>query len=339
MRISKTFKVLIAIFIVIYLLFLFEIVFLNKDEKVYEYQKIEDKVVTEKDIPVETTITFFGDMMFDRGVWHSFKKTGIENIFSQLDKSKFEGSDVLFANLEGPISVESIVDVWIDDSLNFNMPPETINALKYLGIDGVSLANNHTLNAGSNGFATTQNILQQNNIKYAGYQNNFDSGSVVRFETEIPISVICVSLLGINPNQEIIDAIKAEGDRFVIIYPHWGVEYATVHNQTQENLAHGWIDAGADLVVGSHPHVVQDVEIYQDVPIFYSLGNFVFDQTFSEETQEGLAIKATIEHDNVEIELMPFASSKMKPKFLEEYDLDYYVGEEYVENKKIVVER
>ncbi len=346
MRVSKTLKALISIFIVIYVLFLFEIVILNRSEIVSEitdtFVQPEVCVVEE---PAETTITFFGDMMFDRGVWHSFKNIGITEIFSNLDKSKFINSDIVFANLEGPVSAEPIADVWIDDSLNFNMPPETLDALKYLNMDGVSLANNHTLNAGIDGFATTQTLLDQNSIKYAGYQNSFDAGSILRFETEIPVSVICASFLGINPDQKIKDTIQAEKGRFVIVFPHWGAEYATTHNSTQERLAHGWVDAGASAVVGSHPHVVQDIEIYNDVPIFYSLGNFVFDQGFSKETQEGLAVKLTVTEDKVQAELMPFASDKMKPKFLEQPEeeikthlnikkyLEYYLNGSIIINK------
>ena len=130
-----------------------------------------------------------------------------------------------------------------------------------------------------------------------------------------------------------------------MVYPHWGVEYSSVHNYIQENLAHGWIDAGADLVVGAHPHVVQDIEIYKDVPIFYSLGNFVFDQMFSKETQEGLAVKLIITEEQISAELMPFASEKMKPKFLEQPEeeikthlninqyLEYYLNSSIIINK------
>jgi len=320
MKITKTVKVLLAIFIIVYILFLFEVVFLNKNEVIIEYQ--DNLEVTEKveETPAETTVTFFGDMMFDRYVWHSFKNIGLEQILSDLDRSFFADSDVLFANLEGPISADPVRDVWIDDSLIFNMPPNTIDALNYFGIDGVSLANNHTLNAGNSGFATTQRLLGENNIKYAGYQNGFDQSSIVRLETEIPISIICVNFIGFNHQIELIESVEKEAldGRFVIVYPHWGVEYSSVHNQTQENLAESWIDAGADLIIGSHPHVVQDIEIYNQVPIFYSLGNFVFDQLFSKETQEGLAVKLIINKDQIETKIMPYKSEKMKPKFLEQ---------------------
>jgi poly-gamma-glutamate synthesis protein (capsule biosynthesis protein) len=79
----------------------------------------------------------------------------------------------------------------------------------------------------------------------------------------------------------------------VVVFAHWGTEYAPVANAAQVAEAHEFIDAGADLVIGAHPHVVQNVETYRGRAIFYSLGNFMFDQDFSWATTHGLAVKAT----------------------------------------------
>jgi len=81
----------------------------------------------------------------------------------------------------------------------------------------------------------------------------------------------------------------------IIVYPHWGTEYLTSHpDKRQTDLAHQFIDSGADIIIGSHPHVIQPIEIYKEKPIFYSLGNFVFDQYFSKETMQGLMLKLDI---------------------------------------------
>ena len=80
---------------------------------------------------------------------------------------------------------------------------------------------------------------------------------------------------------------------------HWGEEYKKIHNAYQEKLAHAVIDAGADLIIGHHPHVSEDVEQYKGKYIVYSLGNFVFDQNFSEDTRNGLVVKVTLEDDKV----------------------------------------
>jgi poly-gamma-glutamate capsule biosynthesis protein CapA/YwtB (metallophosphatase superfamily) len=86
---------------------------------------------------------------------------------------------------------------------------------------------------------------------------------------------------------------RAAGADVVVVYPHWGVEYRTGPTAAQQKLARGMIDAGADLVVGNHAHWAGTMEVYRGKPIWYSLGNFVFDQTWSEETEEGLVLEMT----------------------------------------------
>jgi len=286
---------------------------------------VQDENITvsqDNPVPVEksTTFVFAGDMMFDRYVNHIFKNVGSDHIFDNLDKTLFTGKDIAFANLEGPVSSDPIADDYPERSLVFNMPPETISAIKNLGLNGVSLANNHTLNASAAGFATTQSLLKNARIKYGGSQNGFDDGSVIRYETEIPISVIAVDFLSFTNASKISETIKTEKDagRFVIVFPHWGTEYDLVHSTSQKNAAEKWIDAGADLIIGSHPHVVQDIDIYNNKPIIYSVGNFVFDQTFSSDTQQGLIISGKITETNLELTLHPIESIKLKPQLASE---------------------
>ena len=265
---------------------------------------------------VETTFTFAGDMMFDRYVNHTFKNVGLDHIFDKLDKTLFSNSDIRFANLEGPVSNTPIADDYPERSLVFNMPPATISSIKNLGLNGVSLANNHTLNAGASGFATTQQLLNSANIKYAGSQNGFDAGSIIEYDTAIPVSIICVDYLAYSNNDKISAAIQAEKTKgeFVIIFPHWGTEYSLTHTATQETAAKKWIDAGADLVIGSHPHVVEDIDIYKNKPIIYSLGNFVFDQTFSADTQQGLIVSGKITAEKLELTIHPVQSIRLYPQ-------------------------
>ena len=241
------------------------------------------------------TFTFAGDMMFDRYINHKFKNIGFDHIFDSLDKSLFSNQDIRFANLEGPVSDQPIADDYPARTLIFDMPPETIQTLKNLGVNGVSLANNHSSNAGASGFKTTQNLLAAANIKYAGSQDGFDQSNILEFNTEIPVSIICVDYLSFQNNNVIDTAIKAEKSKeyFVIVFPHWGTEYSLTHTESQKAAADNWIDNGADLIIGSHPHVVEDFDIYKNKPIIYSLGNFVFDQPWSEETKHGLTVQLT----------------------------------------------
>lgn len=267
-----------------------------------------------------TSFVFAGDMMFDRYVNHIFKDIGFNHIFDNLDKTLFAGKDIVFANLEGPVSDVPVNDDYPERTLTFNMSPETISTIKNLGLNGVSLANNHTLNAGGGGFTTTQNLLKNAGIKYGGSQNGFDDGSVIRYETEIPVSVVAVDFLSYTNTVKIDEAIKAEKDagRFVIVFPHWGEEYSLSHTASQENAAKSFINAGAGLIIGSHPHVVEDVEVINNVPVIYSLGNFVFDQTFSKDTQEGLIVSGKISETGLEISFNPMESKKLKPQLAEE---------------------
>lgn len=267
-----------------------------------------------------TSFVFAGDMMFDRYVNHVFKNIGFDHIFDNLDKTLFAGKDIAFANLEGPVSDVPVNDDYPERTLTFNMPPETISAIKNLGLNGVSLANNHTLNAGGGGFTTTQNLLKNAGLKYGGSQNGFDDGSVIRYDTGIPISIIAVDYLAFNNNSKINESIVSEKNtgRFVIVFPHWGEEYSLSHTASQENAAKSFINAGAGLIIGSHPHVVEDVEVINNVPVIYSLGNFVFDQTFSKDTQEGLIVSGKISETGLEISLYPIESKKLKPELAQD---------------------
>ncbi len=95
-----------------------------------------------------------------------------------------------------------------------------------------------------------------------------------------------------------IQALDSQVD-FLIVSIHWGVEYTKTASDFIQNEAHRYVDAGADFIWGHHPHVIQNSELYNGVPIYYSLGNFVFDQYWSEDTQEGLVVGLKIQGDNV----------------------------------------
>lgn len=255
-----------------------------------------------------------GDVMLDRLVYHQFKDKGLVHIFDNFGPRVFAGVDLAMINLEGPISHEPIDDNPTAGYMVFNFPPETAKILKSININAVSLANNHTLNNKSIGFEMTKKILSDEGIKYFGSQATLNDESVLRIDSGLPISVIGVNTLENFDRQLLISLIKKEGDRFVIIFPHWGNEYQTTHSPSQQQLAYEWIDNGADFVVGSHPHVVQDYEIYKNKLIVYSLGNFVFDQTFSPETQKGLLVSGVVKNNEVRYYLMPLESINLMPQ-------------------------
>lgn len=262
------------------------------------------------EVPDYVTITFAGDAMLDRGVEASVNKN-LEGDYSKLfdNIDIFQGDDISFLNLEGPVS-----DVGhnVGSKYSFRMDPRVISALKTNGIDIVSFANNHvgdytvqafidTLERLNNGEilfagagfnyaeATTPTVIEKNDIKTC-FLASSDVGPSWMKATEKSAGI----LLANDPDfAGIISRAKINCDILIVSF-HWGDEYKP-HNARQSKLAHLAIDNGADIVVGAHPHVAQDIEIYNGKPIMYSLGNLIFDQSWSEETMRGLVVQMQVE--------------------------------------------
>jgi poly-gamma-glutamate synthesis protein (capsule biosynthesis protein) len=270
--------------------------------------------------PMNNEFTFIigGDMMFDRLIDYKFPGNDLYKSMENLGERFFLGTDLSLVNNEGPISEQPIKPDIRTNNLVFNFPPKSVDVLNWLHINSVSLANNHSGNAGASGLAYTKELLTKNNINYIGQESDFNNESVKRYtQGDAKVSVIVVNLFA--HEYDLTQTIKKEKNDgyFVIMFPHWGNEYQSIHSKTQENYAHSWINSGADLVIGSHPHVVQDAEIYNDKYIFYSLGNLLFDQTFSKETQQGLVISGVIKDQKLDhLVLLPTQQLNLKPQLM-----------------------
>jgi len=274
--------------------------------------------LTETAIAPLTSFVIAGDAMFDRDVWSGFKTAGLKTIFDNFGTRVFRGVDCPVINMEGPVSSVPVAGT-PRVSLNFNFQPEVPSVLKYLNVGAVSLANNHTNNAGTSGFASTKTKLTESGIKYFGQPSGFDSSaSILRIDGPIPATIIGIMTLSSFDESAIETVIKSEkfAGRTVIIFPHWGTEYAPKHSLSQERMAKGWIAAGADLIIGSHPHVTEDFQLVDGKPVIYSLGNFVFDQFFSDATQQGLVVAGTITTDKIILSFLPTIEHKIKPQFM-----------------------
>lgn len=243
------------------------------------------------------TVLFVGDIMLDREVENLMAKNGMLYPFRKINRFT-NGVDIVFGNLEGPI-VKNPPD-FPDRSLKFAFSKDTVEGLAFGNFSLLSLANNHILNTGENGQKETREFLEKGNIDSVG-----DS---LKCSQEFLYQKDGIAFLAFNKiypsacaNQEIIDAIKSakaeNPEDFLIVSLHWGNEYRLTSSYRQRQLAYQIIDTGADLIVGHHPHVVQEIEIYKNKLIFYSLGNFIFDQYFSENTQQGLAVGLEIYPD------------------------------------------
>ncbi|MFC1655848.1 AmmeMemoRadiSam system protein B [Patescibacteria group bacterium] len=276
---------------------------------------------TKEDAPEKmerVTLLGFGDVMLDRAVRSLMDKHGLNYPFQKI-AGDIGGTDHVFANFEGPIKEFPVAT---SKSISFRFKPDVVQVVKDAGITIVSIANNHALDQGWGGRDDTKRFLEAGGVTYFGHPKNTHEENVHVSE----ISGSKVAFLGyddtifkvnVEDSAANIRQLKEEND-YVIISIHWGAEYKHTPTNRKIELAHGFVDAGADLVIGHHPHVVQTMEIYNGVPVFYSLGNFVFDQYFSQDTQEGLAIGTIFEKDRTVIYLYPYAIPNSQPEFMSE---------------------
>ena len=238
------------------------------------------------------TITFVGDIMLARAVERTIVANGTAWPFAKLGEL-FTGSDLVIGNLEGTVRDERNIEVV--NQMVFDTTPANVTLLAAAGFTHLSLANNHTDDYGAQVTLDTRQTVINNGM--APFGDPFESENFIVREN---IGGVSLSLIGFHAfgqtSEEIIDAIKAEEaqGRFVIVYPHWGPEYIETAPATEVLPAAAFIQAGADLIVGAHPHVIQNVEIIGDVPVIYSLGNFLFDQNFSADTMRGLTVQIKI---------------------------------------------
>jgi len=290
-----------------------------------------DKVVmqaqaeTPSIVNASKSIFFVGDMMLDRGVEARMKKYGFGYPFEKIAPFLSNG-DIVFGNLEGPIVKDP--PYFPDASLMFAFSPDVLQPLLFAGFNVLSLGNNHTDNMYADGLVQTRSFLKEAGIKAVGDPASCYEHSLI--EEQDIIFLAFNKTFPSNCSDEKIAQIVQEADvlhseQLLIISFHWGAEYQNVSSSAQKELAHLVIDSGADLVVGHHPHVVQEVEEYGAGIIFYSLGNFIFDQDFSLETRQGLVVKLEISSDELVYELFPVQIDASQPRLMEEEEKSVFL--------------
>jgi len=231
------------------------------------------------------------------------------------------GHDVVLGNLEGPIDETHTQTP--DSSLLFSFSPAVASILAQQGFSVLSLANNHGLDQGTDGVQNSRAALRAAGIDPLGHPQQITKDDVV-IKTFGEEAVAMIGFHATQPNFSLEKATtlikevrRDHPNAFIVIFPHWGTEYQAFSNKTQKAFARACIDAGADAIFGHHPHVVQEAEVYANRLIVYSLGNFIFDQYFSEETQQELAIRATITGSTVTYRFVPLRSEKSQPQLMD----------------------
>ncbi|MBL8194874.1 MAG: CapA family protein, partial [Blastocatellia bacterium] len=270
-----------------------------------EITKIPEKIPTPIIEYKETKVTFLavGDMMMSRGVNSVIARTNDPlRPFSGLAEL-LDSTDFNFGNLESPISGSDKPGP--PHSLVFNTPIRNVEGLKRYKFKVLNLANNHALDQRAAGLENTRKVLAENEITYLGVGADLSEAWKPKIITVngLKLGFLGASYASVNDGgvarnnlvariedteylKNSLESLKKDAD-FIVVTMHAGVEYVRQPHQPQIDFAHAAIDYGADLVIGAHPHWIQIIEKYKDKYIFYSLGNFIFDQEWSQDTKEG----------------------------------------------------
>lgn len=267
----------------------------NKDKDIESEEKENNSQITELEEPQEIVISFMGDVMMDSFIGDYIRDRGVDYPWEDVAPITRE-SDLAVINLETSVSTRGSTKK--PEGYGFRSNPDSLQGLVNSGIDIVSLANNHTLDFGEDSFYDTLESLNQYDIAYVGGGKNKQEAEQVRIIEKNGMKIGFLAFTSVIPwssweAQENKPGAAIYKDEYkdkllqnienasktcdiLTVIPHWGTEYAQVPREHQKELAHAMIDAGADIVIGHHPHVLQGIEFYKDKPILYSVGNFIF---------------------------------------------------------------
>jgi gamma-polyglutamate biosynthesis protein CapA len=314
---SKSVKILIAFLLLLVLGLIAALVSINgrTDQAAF----FESPSYSEEETKEPETVLFFaGDVMLSRNVGSKITaaKDPMLPFLNVLDI--IQGADISFANLESPFFN---IGQRVTQGLVFKAEPEHIEGLKRSGFDLLSTANNHSLDQGQKGLLYTIELLKEHGIVLVGTGADCHDGAIIE-KNGIKFGFLAYTYAGFNDGGRLmhplvcdlndlkqiesdIKSLKERAD-IVVVSSHMGSEYRRTPREEDSLKARAMIDHGADMIIGHHPHWIQTIEEYDGKWIFYSLGNFVFDQMWSIETREGLALLATFQGKRLsKIELRP----------------------------------
>ena len=272
-------------------------------------------------LAADINIVFTGDILLDRGVRRVIERRGVDHLFSGGIDSIFRSAQVVVGNLECPATkiVSPVQKLFI-----FRAEPEWLGALKAHGITHLNLANNHSIDQGREGLMDTRRNIIAAGITPIGAGQNMAEASEPVLLAEQPRKVWLVPSLRLalenyayltdKPcvSQESMDSLLSRVHRLrqqdstavIIVSLHWGAEHKLEPVPRQRHDGHMLIKAGADLLVCHHTHTLQTIEDYNGHPIYYSVGNFIFDQS-SPLNSEACMVRLKVSRDSLEVETIP----------------------------------
>jgi hypothetical protein len=271
-------------------------------------------------VPVYDAMVFVGDVMLGRHVEVLRSEKGKQYPFLGVDLRLFGDNTAVIGNFESSMCDPHIRTPFY--TMRFSTDREGVAALADAGFTHMSLANNHSFDCGTTGYETAWNNLKDAQLHPFGSQKEINEYSVQYLKTPTgTAALIGIHLVHTKLDNEVLNelfsAVQVEST-YQIVYVHWGNEYEVTHSKQQRRYAEQLVAAGADLILGHHPHVVQGVEMIGSVPVFYSLGNYIFDQYFSDEVKTGLLLELTFSEFEPALILHPVTTqhTKAQPRLM-----------------------
>lgn len=263
------------------------------------------------------SILFVGDIMLARNVENEIRSQKSNSIFRNV-RSFQRAHTYAVGNFES--AIPQIHDKTEDFTFRFSTASSALPYLRDAGFSHLSLANNHANDYGEEGYQNTVKSIREASLTPFGNPLVEDKTSVVRIEiNDTRVSLIGLHAVWRSPDmtqlKELIEK-ESKSTEIQIVVVHWGDEYEPVHSNAQEVLAHDLIDMGIDAIVGHHPHVIQDIGMYKNAPIFYSLGNYVFDQYWNDEVQTGLVLTLIPHESSITFKIVPVKSKYSVPELM-----------------------
>jgi gamma-polyglutamate biosynthesis protein CapA len=277
-----------------------------------------------------TSIRFLGDVMLGRFVETLLRLNGDSYVTKNI--TELSEVDFVIANFESSMTLPHIQTA--NYTFRFATKPEHISILQALGVTHVSLANNHSFDYGVTGYNLTKSTLLEKGIVPFGHPASHSTSSSLTYleKDNRKIALIGIHTLYSMPTFDVLAEIfevAQQSSDLQIVYIHWGDEYQSVSNHAQQTLAKKLIELGADVIVGHHPHVVQEIAVIDGVVVFYSLGNFIFDQYFSGAVMDGLVVDMIIDVNSISFKLHPITSRDVRsqPRPMSEAEEYYFLKE------------
>ncbi len=304
-------------------------------EEAKSTEHVETEIQTETQEvqePEDTTLFFAGDACFAYTFEGKYTANGITGVVSDELLTEMQDADITMVNQEFAFSTGGTQAQ--DKQYTFRVDPKYVSAFEEMGVDIVTLANNHSLDYGTEALEDSFQTLDDAGIAYVGAGDSLERASQLevfevngkKFGYLAATRVIPVGSWNIENNQPglfctyddtlllaAIEKAKTQCD-FLTVYVHWGIERNTTPEAYQTSMAQEYIEAGADLVIGAHTHCLQGIQFFDGKPVFYSLGNYIFNATIDKTA----AVKVVVDENGaVSYQLLAASASDGKTYLLE----------------------